>query len=196
MPTGDVEFGRVRWKRFAIALIPSTIVAALMVFATAQGVLAASFAVSGQIFKVSAQSLDGSGFVQFGGLDHTKSGRPIPVIISGFRRASIVGLCQSVKVGPFVLRSTAGTADHPVTATNLVIDLTQLSDEASFTNLELGRDASTLTGGPPGVLGPAGAFGEQATTIRITNFKQKTAATTAGTFTFPALFLGFGSECF
>jgi Family of unknown function (DUF6230) len=196
MPTGSAEFGHVRWKRFAIAMVPSTIVAALMVFATANGVLAASFAVSEQIFKVSATSLDGTGFVQFGGIDHTKNGRAIPVIISGFRHATIVDLCQSVRVGPFVIRATSGTRDDPATATDLVIDLTSLSDEASFTNLELGRDASTLTGGPPGVLGPAGLFGQQATTVRITNFKQNTAATTAGVFTFPGLSLGFGRECF
>lgn len=196
MPAADAEFGRVRWKRFAIAFIPSTIVAALMVFATAEGVLAASFAVSGRIFKLSARSLDGTGFVQFAALDREKNGEPHPVLISGFRHATIDGLCQSVKVGPFVMRATAGTPFRRVTASNLVIDVAALTDEVSFTDLEVGRDASTLTGGPPGTLGPAGAFGQQAATIHLTNFKLRTWATTAGTFTLPYLSLGFGSECF
>ena len=59
--------GRVRWRRFAAVLFPAGSAAAVLVYLTAQGVAAASFTVSGQPFTVTAASLAGKGFEQYGG---------------------------------------------------------------------------------------------------------------------------------
>lgn len=196
-PCADgAEFGRVRWKRFAIIIIPAAIVASAMILATAEGVLAASFAVSGNVFKFSVDELQATGFAQFGALDHEKDGTPHPVLVSAFRHATITNLCQSAKVGPFVARFTAGRGSRRASASNLVIDIASLHDDVAFTNLQSGRDASTLNEGPPGVVGAAGMFGQQATTIRLTDIKATAWALTAGTFKLPGLSVGFGSECF
>ncbi|MGO4747485.1 cholesterol esterase, partial [Streptomyces sp. 2MCAF27] len=61
--------GGTRWKRFAVVMVPSVAATAAIGVALAQGALAASFSVSGQQFKVSADLLKGKGFVQYGTLD-------------------------------------------------------------------------------------------------------------------------------
>jgi hypothetical protein len=65
-----------------------------------------------------------------------------------------------------------------------------LSGNASFGNIAIGQDASTLNQ-DPGNVGAAGGFGEQAATITIDNLRQHTWLTTAGTFTLPGLSLSF-----
>jgi hypothetical protein len=75
--------GKIRWRRFAVILIPSLgAVTALMVL-TAEGALAASFSISGQQFQVSADSLQGTGFQQFGTIDQEASGTPVDASDSG-----------------------------------------------------------------------------------------------------------------
>jgi hypothetical protein len=49
--------GRTGWRRFILALLPAALAAVLLVGMTGQGGIAASFAVSGHRFKVSADSL-------------------------------------------------------------------------------------------------------------------------------------------
>ncbi|MFC6884065.1 MULTISPECIES: DUF6230 family protein [Actinomadura] len=188
--------GRVRWKRFAAIAAPAAIGAGALVFMTAQGAIASSFAVSGGSFKVSADSLDGQGFVQYGGVDSTKNGGKHPVQISGIKSARIRNMCQSVKVGPFTLRLTAGTGDKPVEASDLVLDVEQLNADATFNDIEIGRDASTLDRGPNGAHGPAGMFGQQASSIALKNVRQVAWATTAGTFKLSDLSMKLGRECF
>ncbi|MFB4306165.1 DUF6230 family protein [Actinomadura sp. GTD37] len=188
--------GRVRWKRFAAIAAPAAIGAGALAFMTAQGAIASSFAVSGGSFKVSADSLTGQGFVQYGGVDAGKDGAKHPVQISGIKSAEIRNMCQSVKVGPFTLRLTAGTGSEPVQATDLVLDVEQLNADAKFTGMEIGRDASTLDKGPNGARGPAGMFGQQATRIELTDVKQVAWATTAGTFKLKDLSMKLGDECF
>ena len=61
--------GGTRWKRFALVMVPSVAATAAIGVSLAQGALAASFAVSGQEFKVTAGYLDGHGFAQYGGVD-------------------------------------------------------------------------------------------------------------------------------
>jgi hypothetical protein len=77
-----------------------------------------------------------------------------------------------------------------VSAENLVVDADQLSGNATFTNIAIGQDAGTLTE-VLGTTGASGGFGEQAETIVITNLRQHTWLTTAGTFTLPGLGLSF-----
>ena len=64
---GNLVLGRTRWRRFAAVMAPAVAAAGLMVVGIANGAVPASFAVSGSTFKVSADTLDGTGFVQYGG---------------------------------------------------------------------------------------------------------------------------------
>lgn len=186
--------GKVRWRRFAIVAVPAVAVAGVLVGLTAEGAIASSFSVSGTEYTVKASELDGSGFVQFAN-ELPQDGKTLPVIESGITSAQLTNLCQSVSVGPLTVRLTAGNAGTPVQANNLIVDAgSQTGSEADFTNIVIGQDATTLTGGP--ATGPqAGAFGEQAQSVVIKNLNQSTWLTSAGTFDLPNLSLGFGSAC-
>lgn len=195
--------GGTRWRRFAALMVPATAVAGAIVFGMANGAIAASFAVSGQTFKVSASKLVGDGFVQYGGLAAEKNGTAHAVAVSGISDAELYDLCQSVKVPgmPVVLTINAGGGGSPATASNLLIDMESLEGNATFTNIEIGRDASTLNKGPSGAVGAAGSFGQQADKVVITNLKQVARSTSAGTFTLTGLALKVNvgadaKECF
>lgn len=187
--------GKVRWRRFAIVALPAAAIAALLIGLTSQGAIASSISVSGQEFLVTASELTGTGFEQFGGSVANANGSQ-PVIVSGINSAKLYHLCQSVKVGPVILRLTAGdSASDPVTASNLIVDASdQTGSEAVFKNIAIGQDAGTLDEDGT-TTGQAGSFGEQARSVQITNLNQNTWLTTAGTFTLPNLSLGFGSHC-
>lgn len=194
--------GRTRWKRFALAAVPTTLAAGAIVAMMAEGAIAASFAVSGSNFKVSMDELNGKGFQQFGTVDVTKDGKAHPVTVSAIRSATLKNMCQSVLVrtplGPITVRIAAGGKGRPVKAVNLTVDADQLSGDATFHNIQIGRDASTLDR-VPGVVGQAGMFGQQAESVQIKKLKQNAWATTAGTFALNDLDLkvAFGvNECF
>jgi uncharacterized protein DUF6230 len=196
--------GRTSWWRFGVYFGAATVAAVTMTLLTANGALAASFAVSGQQFKVSADSLDGTGFVQYGWIDQQANKTPVPVAVSGIQHATLHNLCQSVLttlpiVGDISLKLTAGTGSTPVTADNLMIDLTTLDGDATFTNVAIGQDASTLNKGPTSAQGLQGGFGQQADAIHIDHLQQVAWATTAGTFRLPGLHMAVSSgknECF
>ncbi|MFG3709137.1 DUF6230 family protein [Micromonospora sp. NPDC047670] len=181
--------GRTRWRRFAAMLVPATAVAGTIVFGMANGAIAASFAVSGQTFKVSASELRGDGFVQYGGIAEESDGRKHPVAVSGIRNAKLYDLCQSVKVpgAPVVLTINAGGGGEPATASGLMIDMDSLQGDATFKDINIGQDASTLTGGPAGARGDVKAFGQQADTVVIKDLRQVARSTHAGTFNLTGL---------
>lgn len=186
--------GKIRWRRFAMVALPAAAIAGTLVGLTAQGAIASSISVSGQEFLVTASQLNGTGFEQFGG-QVTEGSGPQPVIVSAIHSASLANLCQSVQVGPLVLRLTAGSGGTPVTADNLIVDASgQTGSEAIFRNITIGQDAGTLTE-DPGTAGQSAGFGQQADSITINNLVQHTWLTTAGTFTLPGLSIGFGKSC-
>lgn len=187
--------GKVRWRRFAIVALPAAAIAALLIGLTSQGAIASSISVSGQEFLVTASELTGTGFEQFGGSVANANGSQ-PVIVSGINSAKLYHLCQSVKVGPVILRLTAGdSASDPVTASNLIVDASdQTGSEAVFKNISIGVDAGSLST-DPGTTGTQGGFGQQADSIAIYSLHQDTWLTTAGTFTLPGLSIGFGGSC-
>ena len=192
--------GRVSWRRFAAILLPSLAAVGVLVILTAQSVLAVSLSISGEAFTVTARQLKGQGFEQFGTIDNSAGKVPpgnsneIVLTTNAIRSATLTDLCQSVTIGGLTLRITAGTGSTPVRATNLVVDADRLSGNASFTQIQIGRDASTLNE-VPGIRGPAGDFGQQAETVTIDNLRQHAYATTAGTFTLPDFGLSFGGAC-
>lgn len=195
--------GRVRLRRFAALAVPATVLGGTMVVLTAQGVLAAQFAISGMPFTITAKQLTGEGMEQYGGIDNTAPNSPNltqengqqPVFVSAIRSAQLTDLCQSVNLGFVNLVIRAGQGSTPVSASDLVVDSDSLTGNATFTNLSVDQDASTLTE-VPGVTGPLGTFGQQADKVVIQNLRQDNWATTASTFTLPGMSIGFsGNGC-
>ncbi|MEU5401910.1 DUF6230 family protein [Streptomyces sp. NPDC005963] len=206
--------GKTRWKRFALVMVPSVAATAAIGIGLAQGALAASFSISGQEFKVTADSLVGHDFVQYGSVASGKNleGNSFaePVAVSGFSRATITNMCQSVVtpkvpfIGNVSLELTAGTdPDNPVTAKDLYLDVSYLEADAEFSNIDIGVAAGSL--GAPGIqpgteekVNPHG-FAQRADLATLTDVKQKAWATTAGTFKLSGLKLKLHKgtkECF
>src|SRR5256885_16449564 len=88
--------GRTRWRRFAVVSVAALTLAGGIVFGMANGAIAASFSVSGSTFKVSADQLDGTGFVQYGCLAGDKDGNKHPVRVSGSKGLKLTTLYQTV----------------------------------------------------------------------------------------------------
>ena len=191
--------GRTRWRRLALVMVPVLATSGALLWAMADGALAASFGVlansftvSGRSFQISATRLQGHRFVQFGVLDRGKEGL-YPEALSGVESADLYDLCQSV-VGPVpgfgdvTLRLTSGFGRFPAHADRLVVDTHDLRGDAVFHHIAIGQDASTVTG-VPGVYGEPGGFGEEADTVRIDRLRQQTRSVSAATFELPGLHL-------
>ncbi|MET8806035.1 DUF6230 family protein [Streptomyces sp. NPDC004546] len=206
--------GGTRWKRFAVVMVPSVAATAAIGVALAQGALAASFSVSGQSFKVTADSLEGKGFEQYGALDngYELNGKKTlhPVAVSAFTHAEITNLCQSVVTpdvpifGKVSLILRAGGPGHDkVEADRIYIDVADLNADATFNNIDIGVAAKDASKGP-GMKGggeqanPYG-FAQQADSATLTGVKQTAWATTAGTFKLSGLHMSLstdGAECY
>ncbi|MDB1087664.1 DUF6230 family protein [Streptomyces sp. ACA25] len=182
--------GGTRWKRFGVVMVPSVAASAAIGVALAQGALAASFAVSGQQFKVTTERLEGTGFVQYGALDVKHDDELVPVAVSAFNSATINKLCQSVVVptpiGDVTVKLGAGdNPAKPVKAKNLFIDITDLNADATFTNIDIGVSVDHSSKGPTPKSGEhrvPGSFAQQADKAVLTGVKQTAWATSAGTF--------------
>ena len=192
--------GRTRWRRFAVVLVPGVAACAAVGVAMAQGALAASFFISGQKFRVTADTLAARGFSLYGMIDVTRKQELVPVVVSGFRHATIRGLCQSVVVevpvlGTQTLRLTGGD-DRPAQASNLFIDATsETVADATFGNLDIGVAQGALTKGPvkssdrnSRFFDPDGV-GQQAASATLTDVRVNAVAVSAGTFNIPGLSL-------
>ncbi|MGC4890013.1 DUF6230 family protein [Micromonospora sp. DT227] len=182
-------------------MVPATVVAGGIVLGMANGAIAASFAVSGQTFKVGATKLVGNGFKQYGGMVEEKNGTKHPVAVSEIADAKLYDLCQSVNASlpgiPIVLTINAGGDGKPATATNLLIDMDSLAGDATFENIQIGRDANDLNA----TKGQPGAFGQSADVVTITKLEQVARSTSAGVFTLNGLKLKVNvgkdaKECF
>jgi hypothetical protein len=198
---GDPVQGRTKWRRFAAVLLPTAVATGAIVFGMASGAIAAQFTVSGQQFKVSATQLDGTGFAQYGGLVKPKDKPLVPVATSVIGSADLTNLCQSVKVTTPVAVSMvirAGrSANRPVHATNLMIDMNDLRGDATFKDINIGQDAEDITGIPQ----LRNSFGQSAREVHIHNLQQVALSTSAGSFalTDMHLYLDAGEnseECF
>jgi hypothetical protein len=190
-----------RWRRFALAAVPAFGVSGLVLGLTAEGALAASFAVAGTNFRISADRLEGTGMVQYGTVDAGADGAKHPVAVNGFRKVDIYDLCQSMVVpspfGDMTILLRAGSPEEPVRVTNMVTDLDLLEGDVTFRGPNIGIDASRSTKGP--VTGPKNAFALEADSVSIDDPRIRAWATTAGTFVLKDLRLtaGFGKEqCF
>jgi hypothetical protein len=192
--------GRTRWSRVGLMLASSAAAGAVVIGLTAQGVIAAQFAISGQPFTVTSTSLQGQGFEQFAVLDNMaggannpnagSSGGQVVLVTSAINSATLANLCQSVALPGEFLKITAGGGSNPVKASTLIVDSDSLSGDASFTNISIDQDPSTFTE-VPNVTGPLGTFGQQADSVTINNLRQDNFATTAASFSLPGLSLAF-----
>jgi hypothetical protein len=195
--------GRTRWGRFAGVFAAALAGAALLVTGLAQGALAASFAVSGGTFQVSADELVGEGFVQYGDVDRG-SGQAHVVAIGGFRKASLDNFCQSVflpkvpLVGDTTLVLTSG-GPGGMTATDIILGIASLTGDLTLTDTQIGVDAAQLSKGPDAAKGKPGMFGLQATTATIGSLRQTAWSTSAQTLRLKNLAISLRSgknECF
>jgi hypothetical protein len=205
---GEAAYGRTNWRRFAVAVAVPTAATVGLLVGMSSGAFGATFTVSGQSFKISADKLDGTGFAQYGDKVKTKNGTEIPVAMSGIASAKLYNLCQSVKTPglPITLTIRAGRGEgSPAKATNLLIGMSELSGDAEFTDINIGQDASTLgLGGSEAHSEQAGLFGQEAKRVVINDLKQTAISTSAGTFTLTGLNLkvnlpgsdGKAVECF
>ncbi|GGY34196.1 DUF6230 family protein [Streptomyces omiyaensis] len=214
--------GGTRWKRFAVVMVPSMAATAAIGVGLAQGALAASFAISGQEFKVTTDKLEGTEFVQYGSIANGKNldGSPLhaPVAVSGFDTAKITNMCQSVVtpvpgLGDITLRLEAGGAaaksgkdSDKVQAKDIYLDVSYLEADAEFEKIDIGVAAGSLPryeggqGIQPNTQANPNGFSQRADVATLSNVKQKAWATTAATFKLPDLKLslhrGTSKECF
>ncbi|MET8942605.1 DUF6230 family protein [Streptomyces sp. NPDC004542] len=192
--------GRVRLRRAAVMAVPAAAVTAGLAILTSQGALGVQFFISGMPFVVTADKLEGTGFEQFGALDNMIENSPNAgdtggqelVVTSVVKDGKITNMCQSVDLGGIQLVLTAGTGSTPVKVSNLAIDSDDIKGDASFNNIEIGRDASTFD--KAGVQGPKGVYGQQADGVVINNLYQHNYAATAGVFKLPDLHMRFDSD--
>jgi hypothetical protein len=215
---GAQVLGGTRWKRFALVMVPTVGIAGAMTVAMANGVLASSFAVSGQAFKVSADQLVGDTFAQSGDVIIDANGNRHAVAVAGIKSASIKNMCQSVNVPlpllgknlTIVLRAGKGDA---VTATNLVLDTNQVNADAEFTGVNIGASAKSIadnkniagfekhTGNPNGSTKSfdPGDFGQLVDHAELFGVQQTAYSTTAGTMSLKGLSISANfnaDECF
>jgi len=193
-------------------MVPSVAATACIGVALAQGALAASFSVSGQSFKVTADKLEGTGFSQYGAIDsgYTLDGKKTAhaVAVSAFKSATITNMCQSVVtpniplLGSVSLTLKAGGGDKPVEAENLYIDVEDLEADAVFRGIDIGvaaKDASKGPGLKSGDTANPYGFAQQADSATLTGVKQTAWATTAGTFKLSGLKMSLSTgvkECY
>lgn len=188
-----------RKGRVALAVIPVTIAASVLLGGVAQGAVPVSFAISGSQFKIGADQLAGTGFSQYAGVATASDGTQHPAAIANIKDAQLYNLCQSVvqdtPLGKVGLLISAGTGDEPAKATDLQIGMNDLSGTAVFKNIRIGVDASTVNTAKKG---DAGDFAMDSDTVDISNLEQVSWSTQAAVFQLTDLSLKItdGTECF
>lgn len=176
--------------RITLAAVPVGIVAAVLMGGVAQGQVPVSFGVSGSQFQISASVLEGTGFSQYAGVTKDTEGGEHSVAIANIKSATLADLCQSVvsetplgKVGVLI---KAGGGGNPASASDLQIGMTGLGGDASFGNIRIGVDASTVN---TGAKGTGGDFAQDADTVTIKKLRQTAWSTQASVFTLTGMTL-------
>lgn len=197
------EEGRTRWLRFGAVFGLGLLITGVLLVGVARGALAASFTVTGQSFKVSADSLRGSGFVMLGGVDRGAD-EAHPVAVSAFRSSELDNFCQSAVVsglpivGDLTLKMVSpGPAG--MAATDIVIGVAELRGDLTMAGPQIGVDAAHVSKGPEGVKGAVGTFALQADEVRVGAVRQTAWSTVAHTIRLKELVLTVErgrSECF
>ncbi|UFS59681.1 DUF6230 family protein [Subtercola endophyticus] len=188
-----------RAGRVALAAVPVTIAATLLMGSVANGAVPVSFAVSGSQFQIGASQLDGTAFSQYSGVAMDGTGVPHPVAIANIGSATLANLCQSVvtdtPLGKVGLLINAGGGDTPATASNLQLGMTDLKGDATFNNIRIGVDASKVN---TTAKGSGGDFAQDADSLTIKNLQQTAWSTQASVFNLNGLHMQItnGTTCF
>lgn len=186
--------------RVTLAAVPVGVVAALLLGGVAQGSVPVSFAVSGSQFQIGASQLEGTGFSQYAGVATDSEGGEHTVAIANIKSATLSDLCQSVitetPLGTVGVLIKAGGGGNPASASDLQIGMTGLKGDATFGNIRIGVDASTVN---TDAKGTAGDFAQDSDSVSISNLQQTAWSTQASVFTLTGMTLELtdGSEaCF
>ncbi len=186
--------------RILLVAIPVAIVSTLTMASVANGAVPVSFSISGSQFKISASELNGTGFSQYAGTVKDTNGKAHDVSIANIKQATLANLCQSVvtdtPAGKVGLIITAGGGSTPASATDLQIGMTDLKGDASFNNIRIGVDASTVN---TAAKGSAGDFAQDSDTIKIKDLQQSSWSTQASVFTLTGMHVKLTDgteECF
>jgi hypothetical protein len=176
--------------RLLLVAVPVGVLSAVTLGTVANGAVPVSFSISGQQFQISASKLQGTDFSQYAGVAKDTAGNDRQVAIANIGSASLSDLCQSVttdtpmgKVGVMI---TAGGNGNPATAKDLQIGMTDLKGDATFNDIRIGVDASTVN---TPAKGSAGDFAQDAQSLTIDNVQQTAWSTTAGVFTLTGMHL-------
>lgn len=176
--------------RLLLVAVPVGVLSAVTLGTVANGAVPVSFSISGQQFQISASKLDGTDFSQYAGVAKDTAGNDRQVAIANIGSASLADLCQSVttdtpmgKVGVMI---TAGGNGKPATAKDLQIGMTDLKGDATFNDIRIGVDASTVN---TAAKGSAGDFAQDAQSLTIDDVQQTAWSTTAGVFTLTGMHL-------
>ncbi|TJZ57486.1 cholesterol esterase [Streptomyces piniterrae] len=184
-------------------LVPGVACVGAVVIALAQGAMAASFAVSGKNFKVSADEITGRGVSGFPSSLGSKDGKGHAVLLAGIESGTAKGVCLSMKqrlplVGEVSLIVRSGS-HRPISGEHLVVNADALtSGGGRVTGVQAGRDASTLDA-TPGVSGPQGLFGVQARTALARDVRSTAWASNGGSLTLDKVEIELshaGKECY
>lgn len=182
--SGEIAPGRVRWRRFAAALVPAIALTGVLLALTAQGAMATSFSVAGQPFRATASSVAGSGFVNYGESLPTRNGAQHFVAVNALRTASIRDFCMQAQVGPVTMVMKAGYGATPVAGTDMAFIVKDFTGDGAMHNVVMGQDAGSLSA-VPGYQGTPGTFGMQADSVTLNGPAMRARELAAGTITMP-----------
>jgi uncharacterized protein DUF6230 len=196
--------GRTRWRRFGILFAPAVAAVGLLGYGVLTGAVAFSFAISGVPFQLSATTLSGTGFTQYGTIAPVSAHGSVTaggtqydaVTVTELASATITGLDQTVcgptPLGNYMLVEIKTPASADTTATNLVVGapLVAGTGGATFNSINIGQDLSTATGHGSGDLGQ---FAQTAASVSISGLQQVAISTSAGTFNLPGRFTVYAS---
>lgn len=193
--SGAQVLGRTSLKRLGIVMVPTVVAAGALTVLMANGAIAVGLDISGQTAQMTVGKLVGHGFAQYGGSVTTANGT-VPTAVSAFADATITnGLCQSVTTKTPLGNITMTLKASGATASNLIINLQTLqADEADFGTIDIGVDASQITGSATGAQGGAGLFGQQADSATLTGVKQVSNSTSAGSFDLKGMSLSLSTS--
>lgn len=175
----------MRWRLFAAVMVSNLTASTALFVALAQGALAASFVISGQEIKASAERIEGMGAIQYGAFDRQYDGKNIPVVVVGYKKVTSINPCQSVVVRdiPLIGTITVRTTARRTTARDAYSDLVQTDDVAvTLKNSRNGIAAGASRKGPginKGDNTSPGSIAQDADFVVVTNSRAILVATSA-----------------
>jgi hypothetical protein len=177
--------GRIRWKLAGTIIVPSFAISAGLLIAVAHGVLAVSFLVSNQEFKVSADRVEAAGIIQYGTVDRRYDGKLVPVTVQGVKKSTSYGLCQSTVARnvPILGTFTVKVTTDKVVARDSYADIIQSNTATVISkNANNGIAVGVSEKGPGVQQGDKvdlGSFAQEADSVVVINSRQIVLASSA-----------------